>query len=82
MATKPASRIKESSPESLEKKASAAVADIPTQEPNDRNRLAYCLWMWMRDQKGTLEEAVRAAGTRSPKSVQEIVTIINSRLRS
>jgi hypothetical protein len=82
MTTKPASRIKEHSPESLEKKAYAIVADIPTQEPNDRNRLAYCLWIWMKDQKGTLEETIRAAGARSSKSVQEIVTVINSRLGS
>jgi hypothetical protein len=82
MATKPASRIKEHPAEALEKKAYAIVADIPTQEPNDRNRLAYCLWIWMKDQKGTLEEAVRAAGTRSSRSVQEIVTAINSRLGS
>jgi hypothetical protein len=82
MATKPASRIKEHPPESLETKAYAIVADIPTQEPNDRTRLAYCLWIWMRDRKGTLDEAIRAAGTRSSKSVEEIVSIINSRLGS
>jgi len=82
MATKPASRVKEHPAEALEKKAYSIVSDIPTQEPNDRNRLAYCLWIWMRDRKGTLEEAIRAAGTRSPKSVEDIVSIINSRLES
>ncbi|MCU0412367.1 MAG: hypothetical protein MUF82_07540 [Bacteroidetes bacterium] len=82
MSTKPPSAVKEHSADSLEKKAYQIVADIPTQEPNDRNRLGFCLWIWMQDRKGTLEEAVRAAGVRGPKSVEELVAIIKPRLEA
>jgi hypothetical protein len=55
MATKPPPPIAEFPAESLEKLAYTLVADIPTREPNDRNRLGYNLWAWLADRKGTLE---------------------------
>jgi hypothetical protein len=80
MSTKPPASIVESPAESLEILAYNAVAEIPTEEPNDRNRLGYCLWGWLSERRGTLLQAVRAAGTRSPLTSEEIYEIIRKRL--
>ena len=80
MSTKPPASLVESPSDSLEKLAYAVVAEIPTEEPNDRNRLGYCLWGWLSERRGTLLQAVRAAGTRSPLTAEEIFNIIHKRL--
>jgi hypothetical protein len=80
MSTKPPASIVESPAESLEKLAYNVVAEIPTEEPNDRNRLGYCLWGWLSERRGTLLQAIRAAGTRSPLPPEEIFNIIRKRL--
>ncbi|HVN49478.1 MAG TPA: hypothetical protein VMU30_11750 [Bacteroidota bacterium] len=80
MTTKAPASILESSSESLEKFAYGLVADIPTQEPNDRNRLGYCLWAWLTEHRGSLEQVVHASGVRSAMSNEEIVGIIRKRL--
>jgi hypothetical protein len=80
MTTKAPASILESSTESLEKTAYSMVDDIPTQEPNDRNRLGYCLWAWLTEHQGTLEQMVHASGVRSSLSNEEIVGIIRKRL--
>lgn len=81
MTTKAPSPVAEAPAESLEKIAAAVVADIQTQEPNDRNRLAYTIWMWLVDRKGTLAQAVRFSGTRTQVPEAEIVRIVTQRLR-
>lgn len=81
MATKPPPSVEEFSPESLEKLAYSVVADIETREPNDRSRLGYNLWTWLKDRKGTLEDAVRAAGSRTMMNQAEVVNLIRKRLQ-
>jgi hypothetical protein len=81
MTTKAPSAVVEASAESLEKIAATIVADIQTQEPNDRNRLAYNIWMWLVDRKGTLAQAIRSSGTRTQVPEAEIVRIVTQRLR-
>ncbi len=81
MTTKAPSPIAEAPADSLEKIAAAVVADIQTQEPNDRNRLAYNIWMWLVDRKGTIDQAIRFAGTRTQVPESEIVRIVTQRLR-
>jgi hypothetical protein len=80
MSTKPPASVIESPPESLEKLAYAIVAEIPTEEPNDRNRLGYSLWGWLNERRGTLLQTIRAAGTRSSLTSEEIFNIIQKRL--
>jgi hypothetical protein len=80
MSTKPPSAVAEFSPESLEKIAYTAVTDIPTQEPNDRNRLGYNIWIWLVDRKGTLEQAIKNSGSRTDISYNEVLTIVSKRL--
>ena len=80
MATKPPPSVNEFAPDSLEKIAYSIVADIEAREPNDRNRLGFNLWAWLRERKGTLEDAVRAAGSRTRSEQDEIVALIRKRL--
>jgi len=80
MSTKPPASVVESSAESLEKLAYNAVAEIPTEEPNDRNRLGYCLWGWLSERRGTLLQTICAAGARSSLTSEEIFEIICKRL--
>jgi hypothetical protein len=80
MSTKPPASVVESPAESLEKLAYTVVAEIPTQEPNDRNRLGYCLWGWLSERRGTLLQTISAAGTRSSLTSEEIFNIIRNRL--
>jgi hypothetical protein len=52
--------------------AYAAVAEVPTLEPNDRNRLGYHVWLYLRGELATLEEAVHMARTRfRPHNLQQ-----------
>ena len=49
-----------------------AVADIPTVEENDRNRLGYHVWLYLRGEVDTLEAAVHLARSRfKPRTVTE-----------
>jgi hypothetical protein len=80
MSTKPPASVVESPAESLEKLVYNVVAEIPTEEPNDRNRLAYCLWGWLSERQGTLLQTICAAGTRSSLTSEEIFDIIYKRL--
>ncbi|HEX9613929.1 MAG TPA: hypothetical protein VGA55_00390 [Bacteroidota bacterium] len=80
MATKPPPPVEEFSQDSLERMAYSVVSDIETQEPNDRNRLGYSVWTWLKDRKGTLEEAVHAAGCRTSLSEGEVIRVLQQRL--
>ena len=81
MTTKPPSAIQESQPDSIEKMAYHSVSTIPAKEPNDRNRLAYHVWRWLRDGHGTLEEAIAESGARIHISRGEALNIIRDSLR-
>lgn len=80
MSTKPPASVVESPAESLEKLAYDVVSEIPTEEPNDRNRLGYCLWGWLSERHGTLLQTICAAGARSSLTPEEIFDIIHKRL--
>jgi hypothetical protein len=80
MTTKAPASIIESSAESLEKVVYALTAEIPVQEPNDANRLGYCVWGWVNERRGTLLQAVKAAGTRSKLDAEEITKIVRKKL--
>jgi hypothetical protein len=80
MSTKPPASIAESPKESLEKLAYNVIAEIPTEEPNDSNRLGYCLWGWLSERRGTLLQTIKAAGVRSSLSTEEICASIQKRL--
>ncbi len=80
MTTKPPSSIIEFPPDSLEKLAYSIAAEIPVQEPNDADRLGYCLWGWLTEKQGTLMQTIHAAGTRSKLTKKEIYTIISKKL--
>ena len=81
MTTKAAAQIAPFPPESLEKIAYTAVATIPTQEPNDRHRLGYNVWMWLVDRKGTLEQAIRVSGARMHLPAHEVLKIVSQQLK-
>jgi hypothetical protein len=81
MTTKPPSPVIEFTPDTLEKIAYNSVAEIPTQEPNDRNRLGYNVWAWLVDRKGTLAQAIRTSGSRTHIPYEEVEKIVSQRLR-
>jgi hypothetical protein len=70
--------------EELARKAYAAVSQVPTVEPNDRNRLGYHVWLYLRGELPTLEEAVSVARSRfKPKTlpIAEVAAHIAGRLK-
>jgi hypothetical protein len=81
MTTKAPASVAEYPPESLEKIAYTAVDGIPTQEPNDRYRLGYNVWMWLVDRKGTLAQAIHTAGSRLHLPEEEVVRTVSQRLK-
>ncbi|HWP82991.1 MAG TPA: hypothetical protein VNN76_10095 [Bacteroidota bacterium] len=80
MATKPPPAVAEFPQETPEKLAYSIVADIPTVEPNDRNRLGYHIWAWLRERKGTLEQAVKTSGSRTEIPLDEVYKKVKARL--
>ncbi len=80
MATKPPPTVAEFSPESLEKLAYSLVADIPTVEPNDQNRLGYHVWAWLKERRGTLEQAIKTSGVRTSVPLDEVYATVRKRL--
>lgn len=67
-------------PDSLEKIAYSAVEDIPTTEPNDRNRLGYSVWSWLKDHRGTLTEAIRNSGVRTTMPLDDVEKAVRAKL--
>ena len=68
----------------LARTAYAAVANVPTVEENDRNRLGYHVWLYLRGEVDSLEEAVHLARSRfRPRgfSPEEVVNIISHALK-
>ena len=67
----------------LAQEAYAAVAGVPTLEPNDRNRLGYHVWLYLRGELESLEDAVKMARTRYvPRDlpIEDIVRMIEEAL--
>jgi hypothetical protein len=69
----------------LARTAYAAVANVPTVEENDRNRLGYHVWLYLRGEVETLEEAVHLARSRfRPRGFtqSEVISIISRALEA
>ena len=81
MTSKPPPPVAEFPDESLEKIAYSVVSDIQTQEPNDRNRLGYHVWIWLKERRGTLEQAVKNSGSRTYQPVEEVYEAIKDGLK-
>jgi hypothetical protein len=81
MTTKPPPPVEPSPADSLEKVAYSSVESIPTEEPNDRNRLGYHIWRWLSSGEGTLEDAVAESGSRLNISRSEAVAVIREELK-
>jgi hypothetical protein len=80
MTTKTPSQVQPAAEGSLEKIAYASVTGIPTVEPHDRDRLGYCVWLWLKHRKDPLEMAIRNAGARLEVSEGEALKRIRERL--
>ena len=81
MSTKPPPVVTEFGPETLERLAYGVVSDIETVEPNDRNRLGYHVWAWLKEGRGTLAQAVKNSGSRTRLPLEEVAKIVSERLR-
>jgi hypothetical protein len=81
MTTKPPSKVKAAEENSLEKIAYASVAQIPTAEPHDNDRLGYNVWRFLSSRRDSLEDAVRTSGAHLRVSEQEAVERIRQTLR-
>jgi hypothetical protein len=79
--TKPPPSAVPAPPDSIEKIAYGSVSSIPTQEPNDRYRLGYHVWLWMTKHEGTLEDAIKVSGARILIPREEALKIIQDKLR-
>jgi hypothetical protein len=80
MTTKPAAAVKPAPENALERIAYESVREIPTVEPNDRDRLGYTVWRWLTMRKDPLEAALRSAGARMLVSEEEALRIIRASL--
>src|SRR4051812_46052458 len=64
--------------------AYASVKNVPTVEPNDRNRLGYHLWLYLRGEIPTVAEAVKQARSRyNPRtiSIEDVSIYVEDQLR-
>jgi len=81
MTTKPPPSVTPAPEKSLEKIAYASVAEIPTVEPHDRDRLGYNVWRWLAYRRDPLELAVRTAGARVLIGEEEAIQRIRENLK-
>ncbi len=81
MTTVPPPKVKEFDPSTNEKMAYNSVKTIPTREPNDQYRLGFCVWQWLTEKQGTLEQAVRNSGSRILIPEQEALNTIKQELK-
>jgi hypothetical protein len=80
MSTKHPSSVVEFSAGTPERLVYGIASEIPAREPNDNNRLGYCLWGWLIERRGTLLQVIRAASVRSTLTNEEILKIVCKRL--
>ncbi len=67
----------------LSELAYAAVRNVPTVEPNDRNRLGYHVWLYLRGEVPTLESAIHQARARyQPRTlpIEEVIAHVKAEL--
>ena len=65
---------------SLERKAYNAVDGIPFVEPNDGNRLGYHVYLYLKGELDSVEQAVHVAQARMHVSGAEAVKLITANL--
>jgi hypothetical protein len=82
MSTIAPSPVKHADASSLEKIAYESVQQIPTKEPNDLNRLGYHVWIFLKEKKGTVADAVKQSGARILIPEKEAAAIIEQSLKS
>jgi hypothetical protein len=82
MTTKAPSAVKAAPPETLEGIAYASVAAIPTVEPHDRERLGYCIWLWLTHRRDPLDVAFKTARARLLISEEEAMQRVKEALHS
>ncbi len=80
MTTKAPPGVKEFPSDALEKIAYKSVESIRTEEPNDRNRLGYHVWRWLKNREGTLEHVVVESGARLLVGINDAVSMIREGL--
>lgn len=74
----------ESNDTALSELAYASVRSVPTVEPNDRNRLGYHVWLFLRGEIPTLESAIHQARARyQPKTlpINDVIAHIEAELK-
>ncbi len=81
MSTKAPSSVKPADPKGLEAVAYGSVADIPTAEPHDRDRLGYSIWRWLMYRRDPFDVAFRSAGARLLIDEEEAIGRVRTRLR-
>ena len=81
MTTVAPAKVKEFSPSTLEKIAYTSVVTIPTREPNDQNRLGFCVWQFLSERKGTLAQAIHTSGARLLIPETDVLRIIGDSLK-
>ncbi len=82
MATKPPPEVKQYPEDSIEAKAYKSVEEIPTREPNDRNRLGFHVWRWLTEKNNTtLDEQIKVSGARLLISEEEAKQQILTKLK-
>ena len=68
-------------PDSIEHKAYASVEDISFTEANDKNRLGYHVYLFLKKEIPTLKEAIHVAQARMAVSKEEAFISISARLQ-
>ncbi|MDD8017127.1 MAG: hypothetical protein PHP42_02015 [Bacteroidota bacterium] len=81
MTTIAPAKIKEFTAATLEKIAYDSVKSIPTREPNDRVRLGYNMWIFLKERKGTLAQALKNSGSRILVSDEDAIATITQELK-
>ena len=65
---------------SMERRAYDAVRSVPVQEENDRNRLGYHIFLFVKGEYPSIEEAIHVAQPRLHCGKEEAVRIISAAL--
>lgn len=80
MTTKAPSAVQEAATDSLEKIAYESVAQIPTVEPNEQQRIGYQVWRWLGDREGTIQQAIAESGARMKIPPAEAAALVTASL--
>jgi hypothetical protein len=82
MTTKAPSQVLPAPDSSIEHIAYKSVEGIPAVEPHDLDRLGYCVWLFLKHRRDSLDETVRNAGARLKVSEADAIKAIREKLMS